>query len=65
MRSPADRPYAAAAVGLIVAFVLGLIPLVSAVLSILGLGAVVLASWRTLRGNQTLTQPSPQATAAA
>ncbi len=62
---PADRPYAAAAVGLIVAFVLGLIPLVSAALSILGLGAVVLASWRTLRGNRTLTQPAPQATAAA
>jgi hypothetical protein len=40
-------------VGLLVAFVIGLIPIVSAVLSILGLGAVVLAGWRTLRGGGT------------
>jgi hypothetical protein len=62
--TPADRPYAAAAVGLAVAFVLGLIPLVTAVLSILGLGAVVLASWRTLRGAPTQTRHVPQAAAA-
>jgi hypothetical protein len=45
----AERPYAAATLGLIVAFVVGLIPLVSAVLSLLGFGAVVLGAWRTLR----------------
>jgi len=45
---PAQRPYAAATVGVLVAFVIGLIPLATAVLSILGLGAVVLAGWRTL-----------------
>jgi hypothetical protein len=49
--TPADRPYGAAAIGLLVAFIIGLVPLVSAALSILGLGAVVLAGWRTLRGS--------------
>lgn len=47
---PAERPYAAATLGLVVGFVIGLVPFVTAILSILGLGAVVLASWRTLRG---------------
>lgn len=61
---PAERPYAAATVGLIVAFVIGLVPLVTAVLSIFGLGAVVLAAWRTLRGTPTITQPVAQAAAA-
>lgn len=44
-----ERPYLAAVVGLFVAFLIGLVPLVSAVISIFGLGAVVLAAWRTLR----------------
>jgi hypothetical protein len=47
---PAERPYAAATIGLLVAFVIGLIPLATAILSIFGLGAVVLAAMRTLRG---------------
>ena len=46
---PAERPYAAATVGLLVAFVIGLVPLVTAIVSIFGIGAVVLAAWRTLR----------------
>ena len=66
-RSPeapqAARPYAAAAIGLGVGFVIGLVPFVTAILSILGLGAVVLASWRTLRGGtaqpRIQTQPAP------
>ena len=61
--TPAERPYAAAAVGLVVGFVIGLVPFVTAILSILGLGAVVLASWRTLRGGMARpriqTQPAP------
>jgi hypothetical protein len=61
--APAARPYAAAAVGLVVGFVIGLVPFVTAILSILGLGAVVLASWRTLRGgtaqSRIQTQPVP------
>lgn len=55
------RPYAAATLGLLVAFVIGLVPLVTAVLSIFGLGAVVLAAWRTLRALPTAAQPLPQA----
>jgi hypothetical protein len=58
-----ERPYAAAALGLTVAFVVGLVPLVSAVLSIFGLGAVVLAAWRTLfRGGHPALVPQPAAT---
>lgn len=61
--APAGRPYAAATLGLIVGFVVGLVPFVTAILSILGLGAVVLASWRTLRGGMAQpriqTQPAP------
>jgi len=62
---PAERPYAAATVGLLVAFVIGLVPFVSAVLSIFGLGAVVLAAWRTLRRTPDTAQPVPQTQAAA
>ena len=61
----AERPYAAATVGLLVAFVTGLVPLVSAVLSIFGLGAVVLAAWRTLRGTPIEPLPVAQIQAAA
>jgi len=61
--APAARPYAAATLGLMVGFVVGLVPFVTAILSILGLGAVVLASWRTLRGGMAQpriqTQPAP------
>ena len=62
--TPAERPYAAALLGLLIAFVIGFVPLATAVLSIFGLGAVVLASWRTLRGLGTpgrvvQTQPAP------
>jgi hypothetical protein len=52
-----ERPYGAAIVGVLVAFVIGLIPVVTAVLSIFGLGAVVLAAWRTLRGRGATPQP--------
>jgi hypothetical protein len=60
---PAERPYAAVTLGLIVGFVIGLVPFVTAILSILGLGAVVLAASRTLRGRSAQprfeTQPAP------
>jgi hypothetical protein len=65
-RPAAQRPYLAAVVGLVVAFLLGFIPLVTAVISIFGLGAVVLGAWRTLRGGplaSTVPQPSPAAAA--
>lgn len=61
--APARRPYAAATLGIVVGFLIGLVPFVTAILSILGLGAVVLASWRTLRGGTAQprieTQPAP------
>jgi hypothetical protein len=65
-RTRAERPYGAAAIGVLVAFLLGFIPLVTAVISIFGLGAVVLVAWRTLRGTSTTpdtTAPQPAATA--
>ncbi len=49
-RGPTERPYLAALVGLLLAGVLTLIPLVGFVISIFGLGAVTVAGWRTLRG---------------
>jgi hypothetical protein len=58
----AERPYAAATLGLVVGFVIGFVPLVTAILSIFGLGAVVLAAWRTLRSGGAalpITQPIP------
>ena len=59
---PSERPYAAVTLGLIVGFVIGLVPFVTAILSILGLGAVVLAATRTLRGGSAQprfeTQPA-------
>jgi hypothetical protein len=65
-RTPAERPYGAAAIGVLVAFLLGFIPLVTAVISIFGLGAVVLVAWRTLRGTSTAPDTSaPQPAAAA
>jgi len=52
-----DRPYSAMLIGLAVAFLLGFVPLVTAIISLFGLGAVTLVMWRTLRGRRT---PSPQ-----
>ena len=48
-----ERPYLASVVGLVVLQIVGIIPvvgLVSAIASLLGFGAVLLAAWRTLRG---------------
>lgn len=61
-----ERPYFAAVIGLLITFVLGFVPLFTAVISFFGLGAVVLAAWRTLRGGGA-PQPvfQPQAAVAA
>ena len=45
-----ERPYLATVVGMAVMFVAGIVPLLPAILSFLGFGAVVLAGWRTFRG---------------
>jgi hypothetical protein len=52
-----DRPYSAMLIGLAVALLLGFVPLVTAIISLFGLGAVTLVMWRTLRGRRT---PAPQ-----
>jgi hypothetical protein len=49
-REPAERPYLGAVVGMIAAGILGLVPLIGAIISIFGLGAVTIAGWRTLVG---------------
>ena len=54
-----ERPYLAAAVGLLVAAIAGFVPLVTAIISIFGLGAVTIAAWRTLAGGPT-ARPSLQ-----
>jgi len=51
-----ERPYLASVVGLVLLQVVGLVPvlgLVSAIASLFGFGAVILAGWRTLRGPGT------------
>ena len=56
-----ERPYLASVVGLALLQLVGLIPivgLVSAVASLLGFGAVLLAGWRTLRGRPGTPLPS-------
>ena len=63
-----ERPYLAAVVGLVVLEVVGILPLVSAVATLFGYGAVLLLAWRTLRSEpagSTTARPlqAPAATA--
>lgn len=48
-----ERPYLAAVVGLLVLEVAGIVPLVSAVATLFGYGAVLLLAWRTVRSQPT------------
>jgi hypothetical protein len=60
--TPAQRPHMDALVGLMVAFIVGIIPFVSAIISIVGTGAVIRAAWYTWRGERPVnveTQPRP------
>jgi hypothetical protein len=50
---PERRPYLAVTIGLVVATFASLIPLVGAVISLFGTGAVALAGWRMLRTPET------------
>lgn len=54
------RPYRAMVVGLVVLFVAGFVPLVTAFASLMGLGGVLVAAWRTWRADATpaLLQPT-------
>jgi hypothetical protein len=63
-----ERPYLAAVVGLVVLEVVGILPLVSAVATLFGYGAVLLLAWRTLRGEPAVSStalPLPAPTASA
>jgi hypothetical protein len=61
-RPQAERPYLAALIGLLVTGIAGFIPLVTAIVSLFGLGALTIAGWRTLvsRTAAPLLQPTPQ-----
>ena len=58
-----DRPYLAAIVGVLVLWLISLVPFVGAIASLFGLGAVLLLAWRTFRQPST-TRPvvTPPAT---
>ena len=61
---PADRPHVAAVLGLVVALVLGIVPFVTAIISVVGTGAVIRAAWYTWRGERPVgvtAQPRPMA----
>jgi hypothetical protein len=60
-----ERPYLAAVVGLIVLEVAGIVPLVSAVATLFGYGAVLLLAWRTVRSQPTSSPTVFTRTAAA
>jgi len=55
----APRPYLATVVGLVVVFLLGFIPFATAIISLFGLGAVLLAGWRTLVGTPIQPETAP------
>jgi hypothetical protein len=63
-----ERPYLAAVVGLVALEIVGILPLVSAVATLFGYGAVLLLAWRTLQGGRVgsstaLRLEAPAATA--
>lgn len=58
-RPAAERPYLAAFVGLIIGGILGLVPLITAIISLFGLGAMTVAGWRMLVGRGGQPQPQP------
>jgi len=63
-RGPAvepERPYLATIIGLVLMFILAIVPLLTGVISFLGFGAVVVAAWRTVRGVSTPSLYRPTA----
>ena len=61
------RPYLAAVVGVIVLALVGVVPFVTAIATLFGFGALLLAAWRVLRPESTplgqagAAQPAPSA----
>jgi hypothetical protein len=64
-RPPAERPYLAVSVGLLLSGLLGIIPFVSGIISIFGLGSVTIAAWRTFVRHSPPASQQPLPTAAA
>jgi hypothetical protein len=58
-RGETERPYLAAFVGVLVAGALGIVPIVTGVVSIFGLGSITVAAWRTLTGGTPAATPIP------
>lgn len=56
--APEQRPYLGVTIGLIVATIASIVPLVGAVISLFGMGAVTLAGWRMLRERETTAPPA-------
>lgn len=59
-----ERPYLAAVVGIAILEVLGLLPVLSAIASLFGFGAVLLLAWRTIRAGSIPTVAIRQPAAA-
>ena len=56
--APERRPYLGVTIGLIVATILSVVPLVGAVIALFGMGAVTLAGWRMLRRGEATVPPA-------
>lgn len=56
--APERRPYLGATLGLIVATIVSIVPIVGAVISLFGMGAVTLAGWRMLREREATAPPA-------
>jgi hypothetical protein len=56
-----ERPYLATVIGIVLMFIAGIVPLLTAIFSLLGFGAVVVAAWRTVRGAPSPTVFRPTA----
>jgi hypothetical protein len=56
--APERRPYLGVTIGLIVATILSIVPLVGAVIALFGMGAVTLSGWRTLRQGEATVPPA-------
>ncbi len=56
---PAERPYLAAVVGMIVLEVMGIIPPIAALATLFGFGGVILMAWRTWR-HRDISETTPQ-----
>lgn len=55
----AEHPYRAAILGVVVLAVAGVLPLLSAIATLFGVGAILLAAWRSIRPGTATTATSP------